>query len=141
MSRIYLCSWVCGMTAPIESHQHPSHYSFYFQFSYIFFFTLNQFFRYLYFLQQFSLHSPFISLLSSTLISLFLFPFIFLYFVTCYSHSLTINLSPSSILYILFLHPKKKKKKGSLSLSIFLVDFYFLFFLHLCFRLINFCVL
>ena len=122
-----------------------------FNFPIIFFLTFTHFLKNIYtFFNIFisltfsSPHYPlpyfFISPLPSTLISLFVFLFIFLsFFVLSYSQPFTINLSLSSIFYILF--PHKKKKVLFLSLSIFLVDFYFLFFLHLCFRLINCCVL
>ena len=83
----------------------------------------------------FSLSYLFISPLPSILIALlFIFPFIFPYFVSSYSHHFTINLSFfSSILCIVFPHKK------ILSLSQFFG--WFFFFLHLYFRLINFCII
>ena len=94
-------------------------------------------------LQPFSLPYLFISPLSFKLILLFLFPFIFLYFclfifTPFYYKFVTI----SSILYIIF--PKKKKSlflSLSLSLSQIFGGFLFLFFLHICFRLIIFYIL
>ena len=82
-----------------------------------------------------------ISPLLSTLISFFIFPFIFLYFclflfTLFYYKFVTISFIPCIVF------PYKKKGSLSLSLSLslshnFWVDFYFLFFLHLCFRLIK----
>ena len=89
-------------------------------------------------LQFFSLPYFFISPLPSTLISFFLFPFIFLYFcLFLFTLSYYKFVTVSSILCIIFPH---KKKKGSLSLSKFFSRF-FLFFLHLYFRLIIFYIL
>ena len=84
-----------------------------------------------------------ISSLPSTLISLFLFPFIFLYFclflfTPFYYKFVTI----SFILFIVFPHQKKVLSLSpslSLSLSNFFGGF-FLFFLHLYFRLIIFYI-
>ena len=88
-------------------------------------------------LQSFSLPYFFISPLPSTLISFFLFPFIFLYFcLFLFTPSNYKFFTISSILCIVFPY---KKKVPSLSLN-FLVDF-FLFFLHLYFRLIIFYIL
>ena len=56
----------------------------------------------------------FISLLHSSLISLFTFLFIFLFFVLSYLHSFTINLSFSLPFFTWF----SLTKKGSLSLSL-----------------------
>ena len=88
----------------------------------------------------------FISPLPSKLISFFLFLFIFLYFcLFLFTPFIYKFVDISSILCIIFPHKKKKKKrKGSLSLSLslslkLLVDF--LFFLHICFRLIIFYTL
>ena len=71
---------------------------------------------------------------------LFLFLFISLYFcLFIFTLSYYKFVTISSILYIVFPH---NKKALSLSLSInFLVDFYFLFFLHFYFRLIVFYIL
>ena len=108
----------------------------------IIFFNIYSFFKYLHFLQLFSIPYLFISLLPFTFISLFIFPFIFFFFFCLFLFTL------SYYKFVTLFHslhtfpsPKKKKKVLFLSLSIFLVDFYFLFFLHLCFRLINCCVL
>ena len=110
-------------------------------------FTLPQHFSYPYLfifpllLQPFSLPYLFISSLSSTLISFFLFSFIFLYFcLFLFTPSYYKFATNFSILYMVFPH----KKRLSLSLSLnFLVDlfFIFIFFLHLCFRLIIFYIL
>ena len=97
-------------------------------------------------LQSFSLLYFFISPLPSTLISFFIFPFIFLYFcLFLFTLSYYKFVTISSILYIVFPH-KKKVPSLSLPLSLspslnFLVDFYFLFFLHLYFMLIIFYIL
>ena len=73
-----------------------------------------------------------------TLISLFIFPFIFIYFVSYYSYLLIINFSLSFLFYI-FIHNFPSQKRLFLSIN-FLVDFFILFFLHLCFRLLIFCI-
>ena len=95
-------------------------------------------------LQSFSLPYLFISTLPSTLISLFLFPFIFLYFcLFLFTPSYYKFVTISFILCKVFPH-KKKRFPLSLSLSLslnFLVDFYFLFFLHLYFKLIIFYII
>ena len=122
--------------APVGPQQGPRHYQFFFSnFPTIFFFNIYSFFKYLHFLRPFSISYLFISPLPFTLISLFIFPFIFFFFCPfLFTLSYYKFVILSSILYILFPH----KKRLSLSLK-FLVDF--LFFLHLCFRLINCCVL
>ena len=100
--------------APVEPHQRPRHYHFSFQFSYNFF-NIYLFFKYLYFLQPFSIPYHFISPLPSTLILLF----IFLFSVLSYSYHFTINFPFSLPFFTYFSLTKKKKKKGSLSLSQF----------------------
>ena len=93
-------------------------------------------------LQPFSLLYIFISLLPSTSISFFLFPFIFLYFCPfLFTPSYYKFINISYIICIDFLHKNRfsLSLSLSLSLSIFLMDF--LFFLHLCFRLIIFYIL
>ena len=136
-----------------KSHQRSRHYLFFFSFFNQFFyncfwhlffliFTLLQTFSFPYLfifpllLQSFSLPYLFNSPPSSKLISFFLFPLIFLYFrfflFTPFYYKF---IAISSILYILFPH---NKKVLSLSLK-FLVGF--LFFLHICFRLIIFYIL
>ena len=91
-------------------------------------------------LQLFFFPHLLISPLPFTLISFFIIPFIFLYFClflftpSCYKF-----VTISFILCIVFPY-----KKNVLSLSLthnFWVDFYFLFFLHLCFKLIIFYIL
>ena len=133
--------------------------SFFFPFSYNFFniffnftFTLLQPFSlpYLFIssllLQPFSFPHLLISPLPITLISFFILPFIFLYFsLFLFTPSYYKFVTISFILCIVF--PYKKKRFSlypSLSLSHthnFWVDFYFLFFLHLHFRLIIFYIL
>ena len=91
------------------------------------------------FLQPFSLPCLFIFPLPSALISLFNFSFIFLYFASSYLHPSYYKFVILSFILCINLLPHKKILSLSLSLSLnFLVDF--LFFLHLYFRLINFCV-
>ena len=106
------------------------------------FFNIYSFFKYLHFFQLFSIPYLFISPLPFTFISLFIFPFILFFFFFCLFLFTLSYYKFVTLFHSLHTFPSpKKKKKGSLSFSIFLVDFYFLFFLHLCFRLINFCVL
>ena len=107
---------------PVEPHQRPCYYHFSFQFSYNFF-NIYLFLKYLYFLQSFSI--PY-HLLTTLYLNITLHLPFFCSFL--FTHSYYKCIIISSILYILFPH-----KKGSLSLN-FLVKF--LFFLHLCFRLI-----
>ena len=66
----------------------------------------------------------FISPLSSTLISLFLYPFIFFYFLLSYFPPLTINLQFSFPFYLLFFHTQNVI---SLSLSLSLSHFWWIF--------------
>ena len=147
----------------VELHQCPHHNHFSFQFSHnffliFFFFTFSHFFKYLHFLQHFSIIYLFTSPLPSTLTSLFISPLPFtlpFHLSTTLYLNVTLHLSlhlpfscpflftPSYYKFVTLFHSlhafSSQKKALSLSLSIFW--WIFLFFLHLCFRLINCCVL
>ena len=133
---------------PVNPHQHLRHYLFSFQFSYNCFLTfffliftlLQPFFLPYHFispllLQFFSLPYLFISPLPFTLISFFIFPFIFYFCLFLFTPFYYKFVTIFSILFIVFSH----NKKDSLSLSNFW--WIFLFFLHICFKLIIFYIL
>ena len=127
--------------APIKSHQRPRHYPLFFPiFLQILFLTFTFFFNiypyynispsltfssphYLYFnvIVHLSLRLPLFCII---LFTLFYYKFVII----------------SSILYIIFPHKNVISISLSLSLSHTIFWWIFLFFLHLCFRLINFCV-
>ena len=86
------------------------------------------------FLIPFTFHLP----TTLYLISLFIFPFIFIYYVYSSSYPPIINFSLSFLSYT-SMHNFPSQKRLFLSLN-FLVDFYFLFFLHLYLRLLIFCI-